>query len=173
VNLFILDEDPRKAAESHNDHDVPKAIGWAARLLSAAHVVLDDTLTATRRVPNLVYDHINPDGSLNNKCALWVRESSGNYDWTWKLLDALCVEHQQRFGRTHSYVENALVEQLRALPYNIRRYELTPFPIRVPGEFRTHDAVSSYRRFYKKRHNAERLSKWSPPRTTPIWWVHN
>ena len=41
MNIFVLDKDPKVAAEEHCDKHVVKMIGESAQMLSTAHRILD------------------------------------------------------------------------------------------------------------------------------------
>lgn len=37
----------------------------------------------------------------NHPCAVWVRQSGGNYHWLLQLMNMQCAEYTRRFGRQH------------------------------------------------------------------------
>lgn len=137
MNIFVLDTDPQNCARYHCNKHVIKMILETAQLLSTAHHVLDGTSPST-------YKKTHP----NHPCAKWVRETSANYRWTWKLLDALCEEYTLRYGKKHKTEREQLIP-LIVTPKNIKDSPLTPWPQAMPDHHRRPDAVSAYRTYYK------------------------
>lgn len=152
MNIFILDLDFEKNAEYHVNRHVVKMITEAAQLLSGAVRVsgLDEGYNLTHR---------------NHPCSIWTRESIENWLWLWNLTDALHEEYRYRYGlhKTHKAFEIASKLTIPKLP-NIG---LTPFKLAMPNEYKSDDAVYSYRQYYihEKRHIAD----WKY-REKPYWW---
>lgn len=166
VNIYALDQDPRRAAQYHNDRHVSKQILTMTQILTAAHVVSDGLPTAKARVlsvgavqmPEKIYGHV---------CVSWVRAASDNYRWAWYLLDDLIEESNMRFKKTHSY--SVLRDDLFKKPFNMPMGPLSPWAQYLPRPFVRADPIEAYRLFYvhKKRH----LAQWSKPSIVPSWWI--
>ena len=114
MNIFILDEDPVKAAEYHCNKHVVKMIIEYAQLLSTAHRVIDgveyeDKTANGRRIkrwkmvknPNME-NTLYKAAMINHPSAVWVRQSSRHYKWLYRLFMWLCVEYTYRYGKHHA-----------------------------------------------------------------------
>ena len=98
MNLFILDEDPIKAAEYYQDLHVNKIIIEGSQLLAAAYplerLALEDCPRTQKGTPRV-------HGHYNHPMSKWVRQNTSNFDWTIKHIWALRNELKHRFGRDH------------------------------------------------------------------------
>ena len=88
MNIFVLDNEPREAAEQHCDKHVVKMIIESAQMLSTSHRILDGTLTRkpsksgktmvqywemdNQYDENLLYKAVH----MKHPCTLWTMESS-------------------------------------------------------------------------------------------------
>jgi hypothetical protein len=163
MNIFVLDMNPRLAAQYHNNRHVSKMILETAQILSTAHYFLDGARTAEKRVPGL----LKPT-HINHPCVAWARTSSGSYDWLHSLWTGLIEEFGLRFARGHVYGETGIVDALRTRPLNITMCERQPFAQAMPLQYRRADPVRAYRLyyFYEKAH----IAQWTGPNGTPLWW---
>jgi len=156
MNIFILDKNPRIAAQMHCDKHVPKMILETAQMLSTAHHVYD-----TPQAP-FVYKQAH----LNHPCTKWIRESTANYSWAWHLYLNLLVEFKKRRGKTHK--SGDLMPHLAHTP-PLPSCGLTPFAQAMPDEYKQEDAVEAYRAYYKG--DKASFAKWDwPTAQTPSWW---
>jgi hypothetical protein len=154
MNIFVLDRDPRLAAEYHCDKHVIKMILETAQLLSAAHHVLDGEKPGLYKLTH-----------KNHPCSLWTRESRENYFWTLNLGLWLLYEYEKRYGKTHKTSE--VMERLKTAPKNTPYGRLTTFAQAMPEIYQREDAVEAYRTYYI----AEKapICKWKTQ--TPWWFV--
>lgn len=171
MNIFVLDEDPSKAAEYHVDRHVPAAIYELSQILTIAHVMLDGRGTAQSRV-TLVDMNAQDRASMrqpytSHPCAVWVRESRFNYVWTAKLLWELTKQFSERNGRGHEFGKFVL-DYERYTPLNIPLVERTPFVQSMPVRFKGRDTVKAYREYYFA--TRQHLASWSNGRV-PQWWT--
>ena len=158
MNIFILDENIQSAAEQHVDKHVVKMPLELAQLLCTAHRV------------------INPDGPyqdilykkthFNHPCAIWVRENSANYEWAFQMFSALANEYHYRYNKHHlSWMKLSGI--LFNPPKDINVSDtMTPFAQAMPVQYKSDDAVHSYRQYYlgEKHH----LFSWKN-RDVPSW----
>lgn len=104
MNLFWLSLNPREAARFHVDRHVVKMCIETAQLLCSALWlcgIVDSDEGSCTDTPPYKLTH------KNHPCAVWVRESLENYEWTVDLLEALGEEYTFRYGKQHksaSYV---------------------------------------------------------------------
>ena len=111
MNIFILDKNPKKAAEYHCDKHVVKMIVESVQLLSTSHwlmllkkynkklsdfkrikdakAFLEKTCSSNEKPPYKM-THVN------HPCTKWVCESIENYKWLFKLTYYLCFEYNKR-----------------------------------------------------------------------------
>lgn len=167
MNIFLLDEDPRKCAEYHVDKHVVKMILEYAQLLSTAHAILDNN--------GIQLEGLYKPTHKNHPCAIWVRESYHNYQMLYKLLKELCNEYTFRYGKIHK--TSGLLDKLQYSPFNIPPVGcMTPPALAMPDEYKVEsakvtsaigvNAIESYRNYY--RNDKIKLHKWSN-RTIPEW----
>jgi hypothetical protein len=160
MNIFYLDENPKIAAQAMTDKHVIKMILESAQLLSTAHRVLDGKeyihiSPANRRLRRwnhpdlLMHSVLYKSTHINHPSAMWVRESSSNYQWLYQHFVALCEEYTKRYKKIHA-TERLLKDILKNLPNNISKGELTPMKIAISDE-RYHEKnnpIQSYRNYY-------------------------
>lgn len=157
MNLFILDENPRKAAEMHCDRHVVRMILESAQILS--------TVTGVGYKPTHV----------NHPVVKWAGESIGNAIWTLSYGNKLCWQYYARYGRAHKSqsVLHEIDDYLGAPDWDLAAPD-TPFTLCMPEECKVDgDAVASYRNYYRLK-NQEwtakgRPMRWRAPAARPDW----
>lgn len=175
MNVFVLDYDPKTAAEMHCDKHVVKMILETAQLLSTAHRLLDGseyeskTKNGRKRMKWRLTgeEEVNLYQAFSEKhpCAIWARESSDNYDWLYKLFIGLNEEYTHRYRRVHKCM--TMSPYLKKLPRNIPICEMTEFPQAMPEDSKTKDAVEAYQNYYINHKSA--FAKWTN-RAIPSWY---
>lgn len=177
MNIFILDEDPYKAAIQMCDKHVVKMIVESAQMLSTAHRVLDGKATKRSSVSGKrVLDYYELDDSRESKvyraahvkhpCNIWIRETTANYFWLYNHFIALLAEYKLRFEKVHKCM--TLMETLSISPYNLSKGDLTRYPQAMPDECKDNDVVIAYRRYYNN-YKSE-FATWRK-REIPSWFV--
>jgi hypothetical protein len=160
MNIFILSKNIKRCARYHANAHVVKMILETAQILCSAHVVLDNILIINE-VPLYKLTH------KNHPCNIWVRTSSENYIWLYKLFCELCKEYTFRYKKVH-LCEKKLKEVLSNIPKNITRGDLTNFALAMPDECKIdNDAIKSYRKYYNTRKT--HIGKWKD-RKIPHWY---
>lgn len=156
MNIFYLDSNPEKSAKYHNDKHVVKMILEYAQLLSTAHRVLDGTeyfdLSSNNR--KIKRYKLNDDREqklykathVNHPSAAWVRESTENYYWLYKMFHTLCNEYTYRYGKVHKSSE--LLLPLGFYPKNLKEGKRTKVPQAMPDYCKDEDPVIGYRTYY-------------------------
>lgn len=191
MNIFILDEDPVKAAEMQCDKHVVKMITESAQMMSTAHRLLDGKMVMkpSKSGKRMVkyYDLYEGADDLememilmknvheHHPCTIWTMESSGNYEWHWEHLNALCKEYTRRYStekepyKTHK-VERVHLWPLKNRPRNIPIGPMTPFKLAMKSnpECMFEDAVKSYRAFYHTKQDRFKMV-WTK-RQVPEWF---
>lgn len=98
MNLFILDKDPLKAAQYYQDLHVNKIIIEGSQLLAAAYPL---ERLAEPDCPRTQKGTPRKHGHYNHPMTKWARETSSNFLWTIKHIQALISERYHRFGSRH------------------------------------------------------------------------
>lgn len=183
VNIFYLDHNPAIAAESHCDRHVVKMIVETAQLLSTAwHVLAADAVSQSigstdpayistysrvkekeaRLAPGLIFylgnQRIYGCTHEHHPSAKWARETTGNYDWLWRMGMGLLFEYTHRYGKRHATTD--VMRTLELPPPDAPDAPQSEPPLAMAEEFYVADAagyadaVASYRRYYRdgKRH---------------------
>lgn len=177
MNIFVLDSNPEKAARFHNDRHVVKMILESCQLMATAHHELDSSeyieMTIADMTVQAEIDLPLRPTHVNHPCAVWARQTDGNYGWLYDLCGALLNEFEQRYGKPHSYAAE-VYPLLGVRPRNLWRGVRQPWAICMPDEYSkgvkhgSREAVKAYRRYYygAKQH----LAQWRAPATVPEWW---
>lgn len=157
MNIFVLDLDPKLAAQQQIDKHVVKMVLETTQMLSTAHWLLGST---------------GPYRATHAKhpCTIWTAQSLENYSWLAQHGIALAEEYTARYGKTHA-CESHLRRLAANPPSSFPMTGLQPFAIAmnkeqygscvVPG-----DAVTSYRNYYR----AAKAGFASWKRNQPSWW---
>lgn len=155
MNLFVLDSDHTQNAKCHCDRHCVKMILESAQLLCTA--LWDQNIVAPYRSTH-----------KNHPCAIWTRETESNFDWCTDYALSLCDEYFFRYDKIHKSLDVILkCRELKSL-MSFSKTGLTPFALAMPDQYKTSDAVESYRNYYNgdKRH----LFSWSR-RPVPDWII--
>ena len=162
MNIFVLDTDPKKCAEYHNDKHVVKMILEQSQILCSVHWVLGNE--APYKLTH-----------KNHPCSIWARECIENYIWLCEMTLELCKEYTYRYGKVHKCEQTGLVKSLFFTPKNIPNQPFTeptpamPDDVKVAG-----NSIASYRNYYIN--NKTHLAKWSGKinsRNVPEWFNAN
>lgn len=151
MNIFILSNDPIKAAQFQCNKHVVKMVLESAQLLCSVFEIAPYRRT-----------------HYNHPCSIWVRESSANFDWLIAHALALSDEYTLRYGKVHKSKDVILWCKDNKNQVQFTRTELTDFALVVPDDCRTENVVESYRTYYRK-HKAS-MAKWSK---VPEWFGDN
>ena len=135
MNIFHLDPDPEACARLHCDKHVGKMLVENVQMLSTA-LVLSGGEAPWK------------PAFANHPMCRWVRESAGNFRWTWDLSDALGREYLHRFAKDHRANDALGTFSRDALAELIGEGPRTEPPLCMGDDFKIGDAIASYRRFY-------------------------
>jgi len=153
MNIFILDTDPRQAARYLCDKHVVKMVTESAQMLS----------TVARHYGYTggdLYKTAHP----KHKCTLWAQESKDNCAWLLDHAHEIGIEFTKRFGKIHSAA--LVVDRCAFVPDLCPDKGLTPFALAMPDQYKTDDAVVSYRRYYLN--DKVLFAEWRSG--SPDWW---
>lgn len=170
MNIFVLDQNPERAARYHMDIHF-KMILESGQILSTAHRLVDGHLYTEKTALNRsIKRWALPDSRervlykathVNHPCAVWARENDQNYLWLFSLFLALCNEYTYRTGKIHK-TDRELSDTLSFPPYNIpKAAEKTSFPQAMPDEYKDPDPVVAYRKYYQFKADTLSRVSWS------------
>lgn len=163
MNIFFLDSDLKKCAQSHVDKHVVKMRVELAQLACAAHWQSGGSGPYKQT-------HINHPSSK------WTRESLSNYNYVVSLGLALCDELQFRYDTKNQKCRDTLV-WLKFNKPNIKDVGITTPLLAFDDEFKLNVAekdfnskieyaVLNYRNYYKL--SKQHLYSWTN-RSKPLW----
>ena len=170
MNLFLLSSSKRKSARLHCNRHVVKMVLETTQLLwTAVHVGGIDVAT----LPIKAYRKTH----AWHPTAIWVRETSKNWEFTVAFGLALCTEYTRRYGKHHKCEMHlqflrrfGYVEPQERRPIKSKCGPLTngctPFPLAMPDECVVYKkgcphAVKSYRKYYESK-NKDWVEKGRP-----------
>lgn len=185
MNIFILDENIEKSAQSHVDRHVVKMPLEMAQMLSTNLYVLNGIKSKAQsfreetKVKEIFKDFPKKPSTNdrfrdyymiynpNHPCTIWLRESIANTLYGISLMSALLDEYEYRYNKTG--ILRKVCDWMKN-NYNFDLFksaELTPFAQALPVDLQNEYAVTAYRNYYMrdKRH----IAKWSK-RGIPEWW---
>ena len=181
--MFVLDEQPMKAAEYHCNKHVVKMILEAGQMLCAAHWMSwlehlgksRKDFRLMRDVKQFLKDNVPKEKQpawgithVNHPCTIWTRQSLENYNWHLELMACLLWEYTRRYNKTHKSAE-LYQWLLHNTPLHFPQQGRTPFPICMKDEYKVgDDPIQSYRKYYIK--DKVRFAKWEPRAETPDWF---
>jgi hypothetical protein len=191
MNIFALHPNPRKTARWHVDKHVVKMLLETCQLLYTAHWVLHypelktarspiqlSRLQKTKEVPE--YMRSAPTSAsgqigyrpchVHHPCAVWTRQTAGNYQWLFRLGLELAREYRFRFKKIHS-CEAHMIWLSEHRPPTIKPYPKRRFAIAMADEYKvSENAIISYRNYYKTAKKEKGLIKYTG-RHIPHWLV--
>lgn len=158
MNIFVLDVNPRKCAEYHNNKHCIKQLLETAQLLCGVHWMCGGTYEIPYKLSH-----------KNHPCSMWARECMENYKWLCDLGIELCEEYTYRYGKRHKSQD--VVEWCISNPPKIRNNgNITRFAQAMPDEYKVKDVVESYRNYYM---GAKKTFATWKKREVPIWYLEN
>lgn len=175
MQIFFVDEDPYKAAQSLHDIHVRKQCVETAQILSTnLHLLLFDH-------PEILKEIYKPTHK-NHPIVKWARESEDNMLWTLDHLDGLLKEYSYRTGKVHltlsiyPFIQNAIRQvSKQKIKFNSEGITMLPDPNKeqdVYGKYSlTEIMIDNYRKYYKNEKmyfTRWGFAKWTK-REVPMW----
>lgn len=187
MNIFYLDDDPKKCAEMHCDKHVVKMIIEYAQLMSTAHRVLDGQQDIEQRYVQgslparwrkvKIWQHPDKEmhfylmraSHINHPSAVWTRDNEENYQWLYQMWIHLLDEYTYRYKKIHACQKYN--KYLITSPKNISKGKFYSPPPAMPDECKIpNDSISSYHKYYIEKKN--HFAKWTK-REVPYWYAHS
>jgi hypothetical protein len=164
MNIFVLDEHPATSARYHCDKHIPKMCVELFQQLGSAvirHGAKPEQMPLTSKGTPL------KGGYHNHPCTRWCGDSRLNFMWAVTHALALCEEYTRRYSKVHSCEKG--LNHLADMQYMIQGEQFTPFAQAMPDQYKSHDAVYSYRQYYL--HEKKSFAKWEKLNNIPDWWI--
>lgn len=118
MNIFVTSPDPWECARFLDNKRLVKMVMESSQLLATA-INVSAGVPKGQTIAPIRSTHVN------HPCAVWARQSVGNYRWLLKHFIALLDEYAERYGREHAYLEH--VNQYFELIGHIPEGDQTPF----------------------------------------------
>ena len=184
MNMFILDSDPKLAAEYHCNKHVVKMVLESAQMLCSAHwfSLLNEhgkklsDFKGSRKAKDWLAQNSSPQKvppysftHTGHPCTVWTAKNMGNYDWHVNFLRCLLDEYTLRYKKQHKC--EAVWQWLNSSrPTHLDpSMQVTDFPQAMPAECKVPgDPVQAYRNYYSQ--HKRRFAKWEPLSKTPYWF---
>jgi hypothetical protein len=185
MNIFVLHEDPKIAAQMHCDKHVPKMLVEHAQMLAAAYY---STLGISRKkeIPDRQkevnemfrgWPRKHEDGTehhyaithVNHPCTVWTRQTIENFNWLLECTDELCLEFERRWKHQPSIKK--IVNWMRENPPKLPSSTLTPFAQAMPDCYKNSNAPEAYREYYAMKTTYMKI-EWKFF-GSPEWWTSN
>lgn len=155
MNIFVLDQDPVKAAEYLCDRHIIKMLLESTQLLCTVHRLGGSTDTRLYKATH-----------TKHPCVVWLCESSSNYNWLVKHLLAMHEQYRLRYNKDHkSFTE--LYDVVKTPPPWLKDIGLTRFALAMPEVYKKDDPVLSYRLYYVCV--KLKICTWKHPAVEPTW----
>jgi len=157
MNIFVLDNDPRIAAQMMCDKHVVKMIVEGCQMLSTIH-----------RIGGSNETFLYKQSFMNHPCTVWARQSSHNYIWLAQHTNELSNEYTRRYEKIHK-AHNMTEWFADNIPHYVIKNgtRLTPFAQAMPDQYKNSDAVVAYRNYYLGE--KARFARWNK-NNPPQWY---
>lgn len=166
MNLFILSLIQREIAQFMMDKHVSKILLEAVQMLCSCKRILDPDDEVNSEIYKLAHK--------NHPVTIWCRKSRANFEWTLDLVEELHNEWRFRYGHPTTKFHKSYLMALTLrenIPNNDKFEEegLTPFALAMPVEYKSDDAVESYRNYYMSEEK-QKIASWKKKREKPEWY---
>ena len=135
MNIFYLDECPKKAAKLQYNKHVVKMILESAQMLCTAHHHYGNG-------DNVPYKKAH----YNHPSTIWVRQNSIHYDWLYDHMMALGNEYTKRYNKIHLSIIKC--RDLVYLPPGIPTVMFNQPPQCMPDEYKDTCSIQAYWNYY-------------------------
>lgn len=164
MNIFILSNNPVRAAQYQCDKHVPKMCVESAQMMASA---LRANGAADMHMPLTQAGRPYRGGYHHHPCTVWSGQTYDNFNWLAMHGEALCQEYFERFGKQHAC--DIPIREMADRADMVKGFGLTPFAQAMPDEYRDIDPVRAYRRYYLA--DKSRFASWARCRHgAPDWW---
>lgn len=185
MNIFILDTDPKIAAQMHCERHLLKMIVEHTQMAFATYYhtlgiskkkqiaenqsVVDNTFIGLPRLDENGKSKPYAITHVNHPCTIWSRTNQDNFTWLMNATKALCQEYTYRYDKKHS-VESIIDWMQQNPPKLALGFNITPFAQAMPKCFMSDNAVLSYRKYYAYKSTYMKVN-WKKQERIPNWWT--
>ena len=174
MNIFVLDNDPVKAAQYMDCVRVPKMCVESAQMMASAlrrYGATDDIMPLTQKgTPYKGGYHHHP-------CTIQCGNSLEDFMWLAEHAIALCYEYSMRFNKTHAcegpirHMKDVIQGKHYGKQFapNWDYDSKTPFAQAMPDEYKDEDADKAYRAYYKSKASSAGGVHYRHV-SAPDWW---
>lgn len=149
MNIFVIDTNPRKAAEQLCDKHIVKMILESHQMLSTTvrELYID-------KYKSIHHDYFMgllpgaPKAHVKHPCTEWVMKSRGNYRWLIRHLRAMHVEYDKRYNKVHKQEGLLMIYEGQEQYLDFKTTRRTPFPQAMPEGCKDKDPVKAYQNYY-------------------------
>jgi hypothetical protein len=165
MNIFVLDQNPYKAAEMMCDKHINKMLVESAQMLSTAIFLKFFSEPNEENKEKFSKTGFNKPTHINHPCNVWVRTSRQNFEWLLQHEEGLFQQYKLRYGKSShkSYDKICMMRDFAQLFPDIG---MTKFALAMPEHTKRQNAVESYREYYKTK----AFAKWQKGIPSPDWW---
>lgn len=171
----VANEEWQPLAADPADDPAEPSTPWIRRVVAPPRLVVNPEPVAVGEMPGTHWElfgqRIYAPTHVNHPCAVWARETGGNYSWLWRLGIALCEEYRHRYKRHHN--TSPVLWTLEPVPPPLLESldTWTEVPPAMPEEVKVvedgfYNTVASYRAYYAQHKVA--LHSWTR-REAPPW----
>lgn len=154
MNIFVLNQDPVKAAQLHCDRHVIKMILESAQMLCTSILFYDNTKL-------VAYNQTH----TNHPCSIWARATVENFMWLVFMSKELAREHQLRYPKSKEHKSAQVIRECEKMYKVIPSGPLTDFAQAMPDQYKGKCAVVAYQKYYKGEKAG--FATWKSPRSIP------
>lgn len=168
MNIFYLSKSAKRAARYHCDKHVVKMILETTQILYTVLWVVYGDKKCSKLLKHAPLTKSGKHGykktHMNHPSCKWARYSTENYRWLCKFGLYLCQEYTYRYSKVHACEDH--LRFLYEIQIPVDNHEFVPPFLAMPEEFKSNDAVASYREYYsaEKKHFAKYAK-----RDRPYW----
>ncbi len=154
MNIFVLDKNPKQAAEWHVDKHIVKMPLETAQMLCTILNQLDV------KTP---YKSTH----IKHPCTIWAGESMDNFIWLCELGLELSKEYTYRYDKIHKC--ESIIKECLTYACKVPNVGNTKFIQAMPEEIKQENPIDGYRNYYIKC--KYHIASWKK-RSTPYWWKY-
>ena len=167
MNIFVLDNDPVKAAQAIDCVRLPKMCVESAQMMASAlrrWGATDEQMPLTQKGTSY------KGGYKNHPCTIWAGDSRANFVWLSLHAIEQCEEYTRRFGKEHACYKpiNHMSRMWKSVKFE--ENQMTTFAQAMPDEYKDDDVVKAYRAYYHSKADSKggvHYRHTSPP----DWWM--
>ena len=155
MNIFYIDNDPKKAAQQLADPHICKMQIESAQMCSVAH--WENGSSAPYKKSH-----------VNHPSTKWVRASIHHYRWTIRYGLEVCAEFEKRYGKRHKTQD--VLEWLRDNEPRLPNVKFVDPPQCMDDIYKSNNTIQSYRTFYlEEKIKKKQLKYEKSPNSKPKW----